>query len=278
MYSPPIHAVPKPHSDKLHLMIINDRSAGPFASNSWISKSDAHIRLDNLQDFGAILHNVLRVHGRPPAWLWKSDVSAAYCRMPASPYWQVKQIVTIDGQRHVDRCLVFGSRMSPRIWCTFFGLVIWIAIHVIHIADVLHYMDDTWSYEMNETLMLYEPYESYYPLKQVQLLCLWDILGLPHSKDKQVFGSSLEIVGLHVDPRAMKITMVPNRKLELCSAIRSFIDTRTGCRRPLVEWQRLLGWINWALNVYPLLKPGLQSSYAKISGKTQMHLFFSTVL
>ncbi|KAF8574785.1 hypothetical protein K439DRAFT_1264304, partial [Ramaria rubella] len=36
MYSPPIHAVPKLHSDKLHL--INDHSAGPFALNSWISK------------------------------------------------------------------------------------------------------------------------------------------------------------------------------------------------------------------------------------------------
>ncbi|KAF8574788.1 hypothetical protein K439DRAFT_1261382, partial [Ramaria rubella] len=150
-------------------------------------------------------------------------------------------------------------------------LVIWITIHVIHVADLLHYMEDTWSYEMNETLMLYEPYESYYPLKQIQLLRLWDILGLPHSKDKQVFRNSLEIVGLHVDPRAMKITMVPNCKLELCSAIRSFIDTTTGCRRPLVEWQCLLGWINWALNVYLLLNPGLQSSYANISGKTQLH-------
>jgi len=35
----------------------------------------------------------------------------------------------------------------------------------------------------------------------------------------------------------------------------------------LIEWQRLLGWINWALNAYPLLKPALHSSYDKISGK-----------
>ncbi|KAF8579527.1 hypothetical protein K439DRAFT_1273448, partial [Ramaria rubella] len=53
MYSPPIHAVPKPHSDKLCL--INDHSAGPLALNSWISKLDTHICFDNLQDFGAIL-------------------------------------------------------------------------------------------------------------------------------------------------------------------------------------------------------------------------------
>ncbi|KAF8584363.1 hypothetical protein K439DRAFT_1284925, partial [Ramaria rubella] len=53
MYSPPIHAVPKPHSDKLCL--INDHSTGPFALNSWISRLDACIHLDNLQDFGVIL-------------------------------------------------------------------------------------------------------------------------------------------------------------------------------------------------------------------------------
>ncbi|KAF8573201.1 hypothetical protein K439DRAFT_1284036, partial [Ramaria rubella] len=53
MYSPPIHMVPKPHSDKLCL--INDHSAGPFTLNSWISKSDACIQLNNLQDFGVIL-------------------------------------------------------------------------------------------------------------------------------------------------------------------------------------------------------------------------------
>ncbi|KAF8587667.1 hypothetical protein K439DRAFT_1614201 [Ramaria rubella] len=141
MYSLLIHAVPKPHSDKLHL--INDHSASPFALNSWISKSDARIRLDNLQDFEAILRNVLHEHGHPPAWLWKSEVSAAYLQMPANPYWQVKQIVTIDGQRHVDMCLVFGSHTSPHIWCTFFSLVIWIAIHVSGITDLLHYMDDT---------------------------------------------------------------------------------------------------------------------------------------
>ncbi|KAF8585603.1 hypothetical protein K439DRAFT_1615876 [Ramaria rubella] len=266
MYSPPIHVVPKPHSDKFRL--INDHSAGPHALNSWISKVNGHICLDNLQDFGAILHRVLKEHGQPPAWLWKSDVSAAYLQMPASPYWQIKQIVTVDGQRHVDRCLVFGSRTSPRMWCTFFGLVIWITIYVRSIPDLLHYMDDMWSYDMDEKLIYYAPYDSFYPWKQVLSLHLWDDLNLPHSKDKQIFGHTLEIVSLLVNPSSMTITMVGERKDELVAAIRAFINTTVVRHRPLLEWQRLLGWINWALNVFPLLKPGLQLAYAKISGKS----------
>ena len=45
---------------------------------------------------------------------------------------------------------------------------------------------------------------------------------------------------------------------------------------PLIEWQRILGWINWGLNAYPLVRPALQPAYAKISGKqiscAQLHL------
>ncbi|KAF8585504.1 hypothetical protein K439DRAFT_1646602 [Ramaria rubella] len=131
--------------------------------------------------------------------------------------------------------------------------VIWIAIHVCSITDILHYMDDSWSYDMGEELVYYAPYDSSYPQKQVMLLCLWDDLSLPHSKDKQVYGRTLEIIGLLVDPSLMMITMVSKRKDELVAAICGF---------------RMLGWINWALNVFPLLKPGLQSAYSKISGKS----------
>jgi hypothetical protein len=35
----------------------------------------------------------------------------------------------------------------------------------------------------------------------------------------------------------------------------------------LHDFQRLAGWSNWAFNVFPLLKPGLSSLYAKMTGK-----------
>ena len=107
--------------------------------------------------------------------------------MPAHPHWQLKQIIAIEGQQYVDRCLVIGGHTSGCIWCTFMALVMWIAINVRGIADLLHYSDNAWSYNTNPTLVFYEPYASYYLSKQVVLLMLWDKIGLPHSKHKQVF-------------------------------------------------------------------------------------------
>ena len=128
-------------------------------------------------------------------------------------------------------------------------------------------MDDVWSYEMDPTLMFYEPYDTLFPKKQVILLRLYDELGLPHVRKKQLFGRTLEIIGLHVDPLKMTISMSDTSRDNLTTSIRKFIDTTQTRRRPLVEWQRMLGWINWALNVYPLARPALQSAYSKISGK-----------
>ena len=50
-----------------------------------------------------------------------------------------------------------------------------------------------------------------------------------------------------------------------------FLDTSTSHTCPILEWQCILGWINWGLNVFPLLHPSLQFSYEKISGKSHAH-------
>lgn len=65
----------------------------------------------------------------------------------------------------------------------------------------------------------------------------------------------------------MSVTMPPESSSDLVEHIRSFLSAPRR-QQPLREWQRLLGWINWGLNVHPLLKPGLQSAYRKIAGKT----------
>ncbi|KIJ53094.1 hypothetical protein M422DRAFT_155599 [Sphaerobolus stellatus SS14] len=115
------------------------------------------------------------------------------------------------------------------------------------------------SYEMDHNLVYYPPYDKFYPKKQVMLLQLWDEIGLPHSIKKEEFGASLGIIGFHVDPACMTLS-IPH-------AARTKLVTSKSCRRPLKQWQQLLGWCNWALNVFPLLRPALQSSYLKISGK-----------
>ncbi|KIJ43077.1 hypothetical protein M422DRAFT_170302 [Sphaerobolus stellatus SS14] len=266
MHSSPIGAVPKSHSTGLRL--ITDQSTGPFAPNSFIPRNAASVRYDNMHDFGKLLRQAYANHGRPPAYIFKSDCSEAFRRIPMHPLWQIHQVVTIDGARHVDRCMVFGNRRLPSIWCSFMSLVIWIAINIKNIDDMLHYMDNTFNYKMNPELEYYRPYNRSYPKKQVALLRLWDEIGLPHSVKKQEFGSSLVIIGFHVDPVCMSLSIPYSARMEMVTAIRQFLDTTHSRRHPLKQWQQLLRWGNWALNVFPLLRPALQLSYLKIAGKT----------
>ena len=99
----------------------------------------------------------------------------------------------------------------------------WIATHIHLCTDLVHYMDDAWSYEMDQTLVYYAPHDSWFACKQIMLLQLYDDLGLPHDKKKQVFGCSLNIIGLHVDPQCMTISMSDMSQADLVTAMHTFI-------------------------------------------------------
>ncbi|KAF8524982.1 hypothetical protein JB92DRAFT_2702570 [Gautieria morchelliformis] len=142
------------------------------------------------------------------------------------------------------------------------GLVIWIAIHVKDIPDLLHYMDDAWSCDMDSALVLYKPYAMHYPDKQAQLL-LWDEIALPHEQPKQSFGRTLRIIGIDVDPHALSITFPSDSKHDFGI---SHLSLLAPSHSPSMAVSP--GWINWSLNVFTLLRPMLQSSYAKLEGKT----------
>ncbi|KIJ39232.1 hypothetical protein M422DRAFT_175618 [Sphaerobolus stellatus SS14] len=144
------------------------------------------------------------------------------------------------------------------------SLIVWIAIRIKGIDDLLHYMDDMFRYEMDPQLEFYSLYNKYYPKKQVTLLQLWDDIGLPHDVRKQEFGQSLIVIGFHIDPRCMTISIPQSAHQELVDMITAFIDSSADHQRPLKKWQQLLSWANWALNIFPLLRPTLQSSYDKI--------------
>jgi hypothetical protein len=271
MYSTPIHAVPKPRSEKLRL--VNDHSAGTFSLNSMISREDvAGAKMDSISDLIAALLRYRKDHPDRALVLFKSDVSAAYRRLPLHPLWQVKQIITVDGHKHVDRCTCFGGRGSCRHYTAFMGLVIWMAIFIALIADLFGYIDDNFSFDEEGNVLWYDPYKCYYPAKQTRLLKLWDEISLPHDKPKQEYGPVLRIIGFMVDPNAMRVSMDEEDKDRLLQQISSFTASAPGgARRTLREFQQLAGWINWSFNVFPLLKPALSNVYAKIGGKTETH-------
>jgi len=271
MYSTPIHSAPKPRSDKLRL--INDHSAGVYSLNSMIARDDVMgARMDTISDLGAALLRFRQTHPETKLVMFKSDVSAAYRRLPLHPLWQIKQIATIDGVRHVDRCTSFGGRGSCRSYTAFMGLVLWIAIYVRFLADIFAYIDDNFSFDVDGNVLWYEPYGCYYPEKQTKLLLLWDEISLPHEKPKQEYGPALRIIGFWVDPNLMRVTMDDEDRNNLLERVQGFISTAPGgTRRTLREFQELAGWINWSFNVFPLLKPSLSNVYEKMSGKTETH-------
>ncbi|KAF8223196.1 hypothetical protein L208DRAFT_1518703, partial [Tricholoma matsutake] len=172
------------------------------------------------------------------------------------------QVITIDGKHHVDNNNDFGNRGAGHLWVTFFSLILWIAIYIKFISDLFSYVDDSYSWDFAERMEFYGPYGKMFPSKQTHLLSLFDELGVPHEECKQVFGSQLTIIGFDVDPNAMMITMPFEARQDLLAVIHAFANPNQ--HQSLKDFQHLAGWVNWSLNVYPLLCPSLSSVYEKM--------------
>ncbi|KZW01960.1 DNA/RNA polymerase [Exidia glandulosa HHB12029] len=272
MYSSPIGVVPKGDTGKLRLVV--DQTAGDYSLNSMIPRNQCgYTKLDDIQTLGEALLAYRELHPNDELVMFKSDVQDAYRLLPMDPMWQIKQIITIDGQRHVDRCCTIGNRWAMQIFNAWMGLVIWIAINVKGITDLFAYVDDGFGFERKGVTLYYKPYDTWYPAKQVRLLWLWDELGIPHKKSKQLYGDVLTIIGFDVDPNRMCVTISDNRRADLIAALESFIRLPANARRrhSLREYYRLAGWCNWVLNVFPLLRPGMCELYAKMAGKSSIH-------
>ena len=134
------------------------------------------------------------------------------------------------------------------------------------VINLFAYVDDNFGFEMAGNLKWYEPYDQFMPSAQVTLLTLWDQLGVPHERHKQLWGEALTIIGFLVDINKMTLTLPIDSKEELITAIDDFLQT-TSRRCSLAEWLQLAGWISWLLNVFLLLQPALCNVYLKTSGK-----------
>src|SRR5258708_7939163 len=272
MVSQLVFTVPKKGSVKLCL--VNDHSAGLNLINLLIPTEGGFVVLDNLSDLGANIHAVMHKNaGMRPKLLWKSDASEAYRRLPMHPWWQVQQATLIDGEYHIDRCAVFGNHASGCLWCLFFGLVCWVGIHELGIEGLLHYVDDAFNVSFNDELTFYHPYQHLMPADQTRFLLLLDQIGLPHEDKKQLHGATLEIIGLVVSLKDMTISMSSEAKQKLIDSIHDFVLNTPDNKhqQPLRAWLRMLGHANWGLNAFPILKPALNSSYDKISGKVVLN-------
>ena len=265
MYSPPVHTIPKPSSEKLRMVV--DHSAGKYSLNSMIDPKDiAGVKLDGIHSLGASLRAFRVNNPETDLVIFKSDVGAAYRQMPMHFLYQLLTVITVNNERRVDRCNNFGNRGSQKIWQSFMSLVMWILVFKRGLTRLKCYTDDVFSFLTAGNLTFYAPYNRHMPSEQVMILQLWDEIGLPHENSKQISGPVIPCIGFEVDPNLMTVTMIPGKWESLLEACQLFV---TPGRRSLRDFQCLVGHINWALNVYPKMRPALSAIYAKITGKSR---------
>lgn len=145
------------------------------------------------------------------------------------------------------------------------SLVMWILVFKCGLIHLKCYTDDVFSFSTAGNLTFYPPYNWWMPSEQVIILHLWDEIRLPHENTKQISGTIIPSIGFEVNPNLMTVTMIPTKWESLIEACQLFV---TPGRRFFQDFQWLAGHINWALNVYPRLRPALSALYAKITGKS----------
>ena len=118
------------------------------------------------------------------------------------------------------------------------------------------YVDDNFGWEFANKKEYYEPYKKHMPTKQVQLLRLWDEIGIPHDEEKQLFGPSLPILGYKVDANKMTVQVPDEKKEKVVQLLRS--HAKEGKPYTVKELQSAAGSVNSALSLYPRIRPGLR--------------------
>ena len=250
--------------------------------NSLVDKEERAVPLCNLQQFGYYLRDLKASANGRDIVIFKCDVKGAYRLIPMHPCWQMLQAAKLpDGTFVINRNNTFGGGALGRCWWCLMCLVLWVARRHFGCDNLHDYVDDVFLGAFIDSLTLYPRYDLQMPATQVQFLLCLDALGVPHDVVKQLWAYTLPVTGLLVDGNRLLITMPEQSRLDLLQALDDFVSFRPRLApsrrcRTLRECQALAGHVNWGLNVFPRLRPGLASLYSKMGGpyrpSTMVHL------
>lgn len=162
--------------------VCTDMSYGSPSINDSIKKEKIKVSFNSLISFAPYIVE-MRKRGIKLV-VWKSDVQNAYRILAMALQWQMRQIVRIGDLFHVDKCANFGSAASPKLWCSFFSLVLWIARTRLGLTRINNLMDDTWGVCPASSIVIFKGHEC--PLDQSKLLLLFDLLKIPWEWKKTV--------------------------------------------------------------------------------------------
>lgn len=162
MYSMLIYAVPKLSLSDYRM--VTDQSCGRHLLNSMIQHDQVTgYPLDNMVHFGEILMDIERREPGKRQVTWKSDIAEAYRNIPMHLFWQIKQVNTVNGQCHIDRCNTFGGCGSGAIFISVNSLVAWIAKNKKAIHYLLDYVNDSSGCRLENDMAYYSSYKKLYP-------------------------------------------------------------------------------------------------------------------
>ena len=119
------------------------------------------------------------------------------------PLYQILQIITVDGQRYIDRCNNLSGHASQIIWQSFISLIVWILVFKRGLQALKCYVDDAFSVTQDGQISWYTLFQHSMPSNQVTILHLWDEIKLPHAEKKQISGPIVPILRFEVDPNEM---------------------------------------------------------------------------
>lgn len=256
--------------------VVDQSSSG---LNDGIDSALTKTTYDTIRELGAIIRfRRLRKEDVQHHTLFKSDVQGAFRNIPVSPYWQLKQIhrirITEKGRHrwiyYVDRRLSLGGRCSPIIFCTLINCIMFCAKVTLALEFPSIFVDDAFGLDTtgltypvshpktNETRLV--------PLQQARILIAWTHVGMPWSWAKQESSDvELVILGHLVNAVEGSVTLPSVKKLEFAATVDAFLSSSFP---PLVEWQRIAGYAQWACYTIPLAKFALQPLYDKMQGKS----------
>lgn len=103
----------------------------------------------------------------------------------------------------------------------FFSFVLKIARHTYGIKDLMCWVDDIYSFEFAIEVLWHYPF--------MQLLFLWEVLGIPLKEEKQTSSHVLKIIGFEINVRAISVTLSDEARQDL---IRVILELAMIRRRP----------------------------------------------
>ena len=85
--------------------------------------------------------------------------------------------------------------------------------------------------------MWYAPYERELPRQQAKLLELWDELGIPHKREKQIHGKGLTVLRIDVDVGEMSFTLTEEAQKQFKDELEEW--SQCDVQKRVKEWQRV---------------------------------------